>query len=112
MLTSNPLRVLIATCLALFASAWAEDAPVEPETLDELKTAIGTVLAEENVPAIGIAIVEQDGPVWVGALGKADVASGTDATADSLFRIGSVSKMFVALSVLKLVEEGRLSLDE
>ena len=29
-----------------------------------------------------------------------------------MFRIGSTSKMFVALSVLKLVEEGKLSLDD
>ncbi len=38
--------------------------------------------------------------------------SGRDATGDTLFRIGSISKMFVSLSVLMLQEQGQLALDD
>ena len=58
---------------------------------------------------MSVAIVRRDGPEWVTGLGLADVASGRPATADTQFRIGSTSKAFASLSVLKLVNEGKLS---
>ncbi len=85
---------------------------LRPETLDELKAAVAKVLEENDVPSVGIAMVDETGPVWVGAIGKASLENGIDADEYSLYRIGSTSKMFVALSVLKLVEEGKLSLDD
>jgi len=83
-----------------------------PATLEELKTAVADVIREKEVPAVGIAMVDESGPVWVGALGKASLEDNIDANENTMFRIGSTSKMFVALSVLKLVEEGKLSLDD
>jgi len=89
----------------------AQEDELVPASLEELKTAIANVIEEKEVPAVGIAMMDENGPVWVGALGKASLEKGTPADEDTMFRIGSTSKMFVALSVLKLVEEGRLSLD-
>ena len=86
--------------------------PPWPETLDELKERIEWTVRDRKVPAIGIALVNRDGPVWVAGWGRADLASGRAADQDTLFRIGSVTKMFAAFAVLKLVEEGRLSLDD
>jgi CubicO group peptidase (beta-lactamase class C family) len=45
-------------------------------------------------------------------LGFADVASRRPVTADTVFRIGSISKTFTAIAVLQLVEQGRLELDD
>ncbi len=90
----------------------AAEQKVVPATLEELKTAVADVIQEKDVPAVGIAMVDENGPVWIGALGKANIESDVDADEHTLFRIGSTSKMFVALSILKLVEEGKLSLDD
>ena len=104
---------VIAACLVLSLAASAEEGEdAAPATLAELQAAVAAVLDERDVPAVGIALVGPGGPYWVDALGKADLAQDIDADADTLFRIGSVSKMFVALSVLQLVEQGRLSLDD
>jgi CubicO group peptidase (beta-lactamase class C family) len=54
--------------------------------------------------------VHRDGPEWVAGLGKSNVAANQAATGETLFRIGSTSKAFVSLSILKLVNEGKLSL--
>src|SRR5690606_34310887 len=62
--------------------------------------------------AIGIALVNEEGPYWVAGWGKANLATGEAADQDTLFRIGSIPKMFVALAVLQLQEEGKLSLDD
>jgi CubicO group peptidase (beta-lactamase class C family) len=90
----------------------AEERKVTPATLEELRSAVAGVLEKRKVPAVGIAMVDRNGPVWIGALGKASLERDVDADESTLFRIGSTSKMFVALAVLKLVEEGRLSLDD
>ena len=95
-----------------FALAATPEPPAAPKTLAELKQRIEKVVKDQGVPAIGIALVNREGPLWVAGWGKADLTSGRVADQDTLFRIGSVSKMFAGLAVLKLVEEGKLSLDD
>jgi CubicO group peptidase (beta-lactamase class C family) len=107
--------IFIVSALLLGANvglAQEEEETFVPTTIEELLDAIGETMAEHDVPAVGLALVDASGPVWVGSLGKAVLETDKDADADTLFRIGSTSKMFVALSVLQLVEEGRLSLDD
>ncbi|MFI6848284.1 beta-lactamase family protein [Kitasatospora sp. NBC_00085] len=55
---------------------------------------------------------ERGRTVWKGAAGTADLATGAPATAEGRFRIGSVTKTFVATVVLQLVAEYRLGLDD
>ena len=83
-----------------------------PETIADLKIAIEKVLEETKTPAAGIALVNKEGPVWIAGLGKADIEKNVDANENTMFRIGSTSKMFVSLAVLKLQEEGRLNLND
>jgi CubicO group peptidase (beta-lactamase class C family) len=105
-------RLLTTLFLLLTSfSIFAEEEPV-PQTLDELKTAVEKIQQETKVPAIGIAIVDKTGPVWIAGLGEADTEKHIKADEDTLFRIGSTSKMFVALAILKLVDEGKLSLND
>lgn len=103
---------LIAALLFVHSPCQADPAETVPASLEELQALVAGVLEEYGVPAVGIAMVDRDGPVWVGSLGMADRERAIAADADTLYRIGSTSKMFVALSVLKLVEQGRLSLDD
>lgn len=94
----------------LYAQTNEESTP--PATIEELRAAIEKVLEETKTPAVGVALVNHDGPVWIAGLGKANIESDVDANENTMFRIGSVSKMFVALAVLKLQEEGRISLQD
>src|SRR5207249_7289401 len=49
--------------------------------------------------------------IWAGGVGLADVAARHPVTAETHFRVGSISKSFVALALLQLVERGAISLD-
>jgi len=107
--------ILRCLCLALAASAAlcaAGKKEPAPQTLDELKAAIGRILMETKTPGAGLAIAARDRILLADGIGKADVAAGRPATADTLFRIGSVSKAFASLSILQLVEQGRLQLTD
>ncbi|MBC5991467.1 serine hydrolase domain-containing protein [Pontibacter cellulosilyticus] len=83
-----------------------------PNTIEELRIAILQVLEETGAPAAGIALVDKRGPVWVEGLGMADREKAIPANEETMFRIGSSSKIFVALAILKLQEQGKLSLKD
>jgi CubicO group peptidase (beta-lactamase class C family) len=106
----------IATALLLLATAlcrtFGADSNSGPKSIPELQAAIETVLKETRTPGAGIAIVSRDKAEWVAGIGKADVAANKPATAETLFRIGSVSKAFAALAALQLQEEGKLKLTD
>lgn len=104
--------LIVLAALLLTQVVAAEEEKLVPASLDELKIAVVDVLKEHDVPAVGIAMVNSGEEVWVGSLGTSNLEHETAADADTMYRIGSTSKMFVALSVLKLVEQGRLSLDD
>jgi CubicO group peptidase (beta-lactamase class C family) len=86
-----------------------EDLP-HPKTLEELQKAMKDALEKERVPGAGVALVANGQLLWCGGIGKADRATGREMTCDTEFRVGSISKTFVALALLKLQEEGKINL--
>jgi len=87
-----------------------EEKPKPAQSIAELKQQIEKILADTHTPGVSVAIVHRDGPEWIAGLGKSDVATNHATTDQTLFRIGSTSKAFASLSILKLANEGKLSL--
>ncbi len=65
-----------------------------------------------RVPGAGVALIHQGAIAWAGGYGVADVTTGEAVTPETLFQAASISKPVAAVAALKLVEEGRISLDE
>jgi CubicO group peptidase (beta-lactamase class C family) len=103
------LFCLLAT--ACFSSE-PDDVPKPARSLQELQQQLEKILKDTRTPGMSVAIVRRDRAEWITSLGKADVASGRAATPETLFRIGSTSKAFASMSILKLANEGKLSLDD
>lgn len=108
-----PVTPILAALLHVAALAHADSTPkfVAPRTLAELEVRIKMVLDSAKVPGVGLAIVRHDSVIYTGGLGRARVSPAVKATDATLFRIGSTSKAFVALTAQALVREGKLSLD-
>jgi CubicO group peptidase (beta-lactamase class C family) len=66
---------------------------------------------ESHAPGLVYGVVADGRLVHVKALGVQDLAAKRTVTPDSLFRIASMSKAFTALGILKLRDDGKLSLD-
>ena len=81
-----------------------------PKTLEELQKAMKDVVEKNHVTGAGVALVSNGQLLWCGGLSKADLAANRDIACDTEFRVGSISKTFVALALLKLEEEGRINL--
>jgi CubicO group peptidase (beta-lactamase class C family) len=75
---------------------------------DFLRTRVG----RGDVPAVVAAVTDADGIVYIGGFGKRDVANNTDAAADTIFRMASMTKPVTSLAAMILVSEGRIELDD
>ena len=82
-----------------------------PQSLQEFQSAAARVLDETGVPGAGLALVRQSGIEWTGGVGYADRDRKTPVTSDTGFRVGSISKTFVAMSLVQLSEDGLIDLD-
>jgi len=89
-----------------------DDKPKPAQSIAELQKQLEKILADTHTPGVSVAIVHRDGPEWIAGLGKSDVASNHATGPETLFRIGSTSKAFASLSILKLASEGKLSLQD
>ncbi len=117
------LLTLVALAPAPQAQAPAPDRPVpyfeDPSRADRLAAAFETIRAgvpqlaqESGAPAVVWGVVIDGTLAASGAYGIRDVDAKAPATLDSVFRIASMTKSFTALAILKLRDEGRLSLED
>jgi CubicO group peptidase (beta-lactamase class C family) len=115
------MRLIVAgLLLGSFAPAQTQSPPAAtatpvPATLEQIVPRIDEhfrrYMAEAHVPGLVYGIVRDGRLVHVGTMGVAENDRRGPVNADTLFRIASMSKAFTALAILKLRDEGRLSLD-
>ena len=68
-------------------------------------------MADKELPAVSILLVDDQKIVWQQGYGFADPQAKTPVTADTIFRVGSVSKLFTDIAVMQQVERGKMDLD-
>ena len=78
---------------------------------DPLSKILRAGQAEYRVPSLSAAVYRKGGVAWSEAVGIAD-ADGAEATPDTQYRVGSISKTFTAASIMLLRDEGKLELDD
>ena len=71
---------------------------------------IGSEMKKANVSGLSIAIIDDQKIVWAKGYGFADTA-GVPATPDTLYRVGSISKLLTATEVMQEVDHGNIALD-
>src|SRR6267378_1645172 len=105
--------LLLSGGLACFpppGTAQPKEELAHPKSVEELKKTMKDVLDKEHVPGAGIALIANGEVLWCGGIGQADIAANRAVSCDTEFRVGSISKTFVALALLKLQEEGKINL--
>jgi CubicO group peptidase (beta-lactamase class C family) len=82
-----------------------------PIAQDQIRARIDEILSRR--PAVGMALgVVRDGRLeFFHGHGVADIGSNTPITEDTVFRVGSITKLFSAIGVMQLVEQGLVDLD-
>ena len=100
----------------LYSVLWAASPDIAPRAdyaavARVLEPFIRHELADKELPAISIALVDDQQVVWARGFGYANPAERLPATAETIYRVGSVSKLFTDIGVMQLVERGELNLD-
>lgn len=106
------MRTLTATfltcviCAAAHPAAAGDDAPFA-----KVDAIFEDYALDAHVPGLVYGVVADGRLAYVRGIGVQDLESRRPVTADTLFRIASMTKAFTALEILKLRDEGRLELD-
>ena len=104
------MAAAVGPMLPLRAQAKPDSVPAA-RSLEELRTQLQAIVTKNKLPGAGIALVSKDSLIWAGGVGLADLAARHPITGETHFRVGSVSKSFIALGILMLQERGKVSLD-
>lgn len=105
---------LLAALLVLGFGAPAEAAPANPQIpgLEAAARVIDAEAAGHPNGSMTVAIVVRGHLVWIRSYGFADPERRIRATPDTVYRIGSITKQFTGLALLRLVSDGRARLDD
>ena len=110
MTTMRFMAVCLTLCWCLRVAA--EPTPAQPLVSFEIADQVfADFCLDAHIPGLVYGIVADGQLVHVGAFGVKDLESRLPVTADTLFRIASMTKAFTALTVLKLRDNGQVRLD-
>ena len=109
------LTATVLASLALGAGTASATPPGTASTLraggTQLEAAVNDVVAA-GIPGVIVRVKDVQRPAHWSVAGVSDLATGGALRPAAQFRVGSITKTFVATAVLQLVGEGRLRLDE
>ena len=102
---------LLAPSSSLYGQATISPEPRYQQAATDLAQFIKEQLQQHRIPAISIALIDDQRVVWARGFGYEKLKDSIPATAETVHRVGSVSKLFTDLGVMQLVERGQLDLD-
>ncbi|MFN2602573.1 MAG: serine hydrolase domain-containing protein [Gemmatimonadaceae bacterium] len=79
--------------------------------IGKINSAVDSALISRSIPGAAVAVLRHDTLVLSKGYGLADIASRSPVTTRTIFQIASTTKLFTAMAVLLLVEEGKIDLD-
>lgn len=80
--------------------------------IERIKQTLPVAMALKDITGASIALVDGENIVWSEGFGYTNRSNKVKVTADTLFHVGSISKSFTALGVLKAVDKNLLALDD
>jgi methyl acetate hydrolase len=106
--TTAALLILPMTFVLASGAAQAQDRSRGALIDQKLREAV----ERKQVPGVVALVTDRKGVVYQGAFGVADVATGQPLTADSMFRIASMTKAITSTAAMQLIEQGKFTLDD
>jgi CubicO group peptidase (beta-lactamase class C family) len=101
-------KLLAAAFLLIAVAAQAQNGNVDFTALDKVA---GEEMKARHTPGATVAVVIGDRVVYAKGYGVASVETATPVTTETLFRMGSTTKMFTAAALVTLADRGKIKLD-
>jgi CubicO group peptidase (beta-lactamase class C family) len=84
----------------------------DSELVAKVEEIVETWLNKPGAVGLSVAVARGDEFIVAKGYGKADLEFNAPVDVDTMFRIGSVTKQYTAAAIMKLIEEGKISLDD
>lgn len=108
------MRSVVAVALLASSGLLACSKTTEPvaQSIDEFDRRMESLRQQAHIPAISVAISENQRLAWSKGYGTADLAANRKASDTTVYHFASLTKPFASAILLQLSEEGRISLDD
>src|SRR5258707_8066078 len=113
---ANMRAILRIITLAIAAMVFLDGTPSLAATIDRTRLeafvdgAVVQAMHDQHIAGMSVAVIDRGGPLLLKGYGIA--GHGRMVGADTLFRVGSISKTVTWTAIMQLVEQGKLSLDD
>jgi CubicO group peptidase (beta-lactamase class C family) len=104
------LQLLLVLCVSGCSSS-SPSSPGYTAVIEEGRAAVKEIMETTGASSVSLAFIDGDKVVWAETFGLADKESRTAPAVETMYCIGSTSKMVATIAVMKLVDRGLLSLD-
>lgn len=94
------------------SAARVKDDPEARAALALLEAQLAAEREERKIPGLSAAVVYDQEILWAKGFGYADLEKKTAATPQTLYRVGSITKLFTATMLMQLRDQGKLQLDD
>ncbi len=114
-------KILASITILFFMLSGCSTLPKHPEniakgdysyTKEYMTKWIKNAMKKQDITGLSIALVDDQRVVWAEGFGFADVANNVPATPETIYRAGSISKLFTATAAMQLAEQGKLDIDK
>jgi CubicO group peptidase (beta-lactamase class C family)/D-alanyl-D-alanine dipeptidase len=110
-LQGTSLKDLTQTLAGIVSRTEPRESVNYGDAISKLKTVIKREVNQKELPAFSITLVDNKRDVWSAGFGFAGTEPKRGATSETVYRVGSISKLFTDIAVMQLVEQGKLNLD-
>jgi CubicO group peptidase (beta-lactamase class C family)/D-alanyl-D-alanine dipeptidase len=109
------LTLSLSTAISAATSPLGAQAPAPRSdytgVADKISSLIDREMHAQGLPIVAIALIDDQDVVWTRGFGVLDSVSRREAGPQTVFRVGSVSKLFTDVAIMQLVEQGKVDLD-
>ena len=105
------LTLGFAVTLAILSPSWSA-AAVPEGAIAAIDRIASEGIDQHKVASYAVGVVKDGQTVLARGYGFADLENDTPASAETIYRLGSITKQFTAMAIMLLVEEGKLSVDD
>jgi len=82
------------------------------EMWEELEQKIANLMQKSKVPGLSLAIIKDQEVIYSKGFGSREINKNLPVTPDTLFGVGSCTKVFTCLAIMQLAEKGKLSIND
>ncbi len=104
--------ITLAGCASIAEDVEGSEMISSERSVETLVEMISNEMKAKKITGISLAVSNSEEVLWVDGFGLADRKSKTEFTGETVSNVGSVSKLLTSAAVMRLVEMGKVDLDE